>query len=125
MSEVDNKLADSVADDGSINPGELLAQARAKAGFSTADVARQLKLSVGQVEALEAGRFERLPGSVFVRGFIRNYARLVKLDPDHLLMVAPRCRPPRTSLFLQRGPHDGGNTHGRRPSLWRCWPYTS
>ena len=80
MSEADNRLADSVAHDGSVNPGELLAQAREKAGFSTADVARQLKLSVGQVEALEAGQFERLPGSVFVRGFIRNYARLVKLD---------------------------------------------
>jgi cytoskeleton protein RodZ len=49
------------------------------------EVARQLRLSVRQVEALEAGAFERLPGQVFVRGFIRNYARLVRLDPEPLL----------------------------------------
>jgi cytoskeleton protein RodZ len=66
-------------------PGELLAQARARLDLSAADIARQLKLSVAQVEALEAGRYHQLPGPVFVRGFIRNYARLVKLDPQVLL----------------------------------------
>jgi cytoskeleton protein RodZ len=33
-----------------------------------------------QVEAMEAGDYQRLPGPVFARGFLRNYARLVKLD---------------------------------------------
>jgi cytoskeleton protein RodZ len=46
--------------------------------------ARELKLSTWQIEALEAGEFDRFPGPVFVRGFIRNYARLVRLDPDAL-----------------------------------------
>ena len=54
-----------------------------------ADVARQLKLAPWQVEALETGNYARMPGTVFVRGFIRNYARLVKLDPAMLLMPAP------------------------------------
>ena len=66
-------------------PGRQLAQARELQNLSAADVARQLKLSLWQVEALEAGRYDRLPGAVFVRGFIRNYARLVKLDPEALL----------------------------------------
>jgi cytoskeleton protein RodZ len=44
-----------------------------------------LKLSPAQVEALEAGRYERLPGRVFVRGFLRNYAKLVHVDPQPLL----------------------------------------
>lgn len=66
-------------------PGAALAAARTAQNLSVADVARQLKLSASQVNALEAGQFERLPGPVFVRGFVRNYARLLRLDPDRLL----------------------------------------
>jgi cytoskeleton protein RodZ len=66
-------------------PGAALAAARTAQNLSITDVARQLKLSVSQVAALEAGEFNRLPGPVFVRGFIRNYARLLKLDPERIL----------------------------------------
>ena len=66
-------------------PGAQLAAAREMSGLSIADVARQLKLSPWQVEALESGDYRRLPGAVFVRGFIRNYARVVKLDAAPLL----------------------------------------
>lgn len=66
-------------------PGAALAAARTAQNLAVADVARQLKLSASQVQALEAGEFERLPGPVFVRGFVRNYARLLRLDPDRLL----------------------------------------
>ncbi|HEX6004853.1 MAG TPA: RodZ domain-containing protein [Burkholderiales bacterium] len=66
-------------------PGAVLAAARTAQNLSIADVARQLKLSASQVAALEAGEYERLPGPVFVRGFVRNYARLLKVDPDRLL----------------------------------------
>lgn len=59
--------------------------ARTAAGMSLADAARHLKLSQSQVEALESGKYERLPGPVFVRGFVRNYARLLKIDPAPLL----------------------------------------
>src|SRR5258705_7844776 len=69
-------------------PGPQLAAAREACGFSVADVARQLKLAPWQIEALETGNYARMPGTVFVRGFIRNYARLVKLDPAALLMPA-------------------------------------
>lgn len=68
-----------------VAPGATLAAARAAERLSVVEVARHLKLSVAQVEALEAGDFERLPGPVFVRGFVRNYARLLKLDADGLL----------------------------------------
>lgn len=79
-------------------PGQQLAAARAAEGLGVADIARQLKLSPSQVEALEADHYERLPGIVFVRGFIRNYARLLKLDPAPLLASAecnlqPPARP--------------------------------
>jgi cytoskeleton protein RodZ len=67
-----------------------LRAARTAQNLSVGEVARQLRLSVVQVEALEASAFERLPGPVFARGFLRNYARLLHLDPDVLLRsVAP------------------------------------
>lgn len=80
----------------SARPGLLLAAAREGCALSVAEVARQLKLSSWQVEALEADDYRRLPGAVFVRGFIRNYARLVKLDAAPLLAGAERQLPPAT-----------------------------
>jgi cytoskeleton protein RodZ len=68
--------------------GLRLAAARESCGLSVADIARQLKLSPWQIEALEADNYARLPGPVFVRGFLRNYARLVKIDPALLLADA-------------------------------------
>ena len=68
-------------------PGTVLAAARKAAGLSVADVAAQMRLSPRQVEALEADRYGDLPGAVFVRGFIRNYARVLKVDPVPLLQA--------------------------------------
>jgi cytoskeleton protein RodZ len=82
-----------VANSGNAALGARLSEARQAQSLATADVARRLKLSVAQVEALEAGRFDDLPGPVFVRGFIRNYAKLVKLDPDELLQAAADSLP--------------------------------
>jgi len=88
MSDAMNSLEDAAP-----RAGNALAAARTACGLSVADVARQLKLSAWQVEALEADDYARLPGAVFVRGFIRNYARLVKLDPAALLASAERQLP--------------------------------
>jgi cytoskeleton protein RodZ len=65
----------------------LLAERRAQ-GLSLGDVARQLKLSVRQVEALEQDDYGRFPGPVFVRGFLRNYAKLLRLDADSVVEQA-------------------------------------
>jgi len=65
--------------------GAELRSAREAQGLSVSEVAHQLKLAPRQVEALEAGRFETLPGGTFVRGMLRNYARLLKLEPEPLL----------------------------------------
>lgn len=60
--------------------GARLARARELQGLSLGDVARQLKLAVRQVEALERDDYDAFPGHVFVRGFLRNYAKLLQLD---------------------------------------------
>lgn len=65
--------------------GALFRAARESQHMSVADVAHHLKLSPSQVEALEADQHDKLPGAVFVRGFIRNYARLLGIDAAPLL----------------------------------------
>ena len=69
-------------------PGEQLRAARLQQGLEIADVARQLKLFPRQIEALETDNFAALPSLVFVRGFIRNYARVLGLDAQPLLRMA-------------------------------------
>jgi len=66
-------------------PGARLRQARERRGDSIAEVAQALKLAPRQVDALERGDYEALPGPAFVRGFMRNYARYLNLDPEPLI----------------------------------------
>jgi len=65
--------------------GALLKAGREEKNLSVADVATKLKLTARQVEALEAEDLSHLPSPVFVRGFVRNYARLVDVDTDSLI----------------------------------------
>lgn len=74
--------------------GRQLHAARVAAGWSVDDVARSLKFGVRQVEALEADDFSALQGDTFVRGFVRVYARLFKLDPAPLLAALSVAVPP-------------------------------
>ena len=70
-------------------PGARLREAREAAGLSLDQVAQQLKLAQRQVKALEDENFGELPGRTFSRGFVRNYARLLNLDPHDLLAQLP------------------------------------
>ena len=69
--------------------GAALRSAREAAGLSVDAVAQQLKLAPRQVTALEEDDFQRLPGRTFARGFARNYARFLQLDPDAVLALMP------------------------------------
>lgn len=73
--------------------GELLIAARERWNLSAADLARQLRLGLRQVQALEENNFDELPGNTFVRGFIRNYARVVQTEPEAFLNAYERNRP--------------------------------
>lgn len=68
--------------------GMALRDERSRQSLSIGDVSRHLKLSVRQVEALENDEFEVFGGSVFVHGFLRNYAKLLGLDPGKLIQAA-------------------------------------
>jgi cytoskeleton protein RodZ len=65
--------------------GEQLSAARKARRLEVVDVAQALKLGARQVEALENGDWQGLPGHTFIRGFVRNYARLVEIDSAPLM----------------------------------------
>ncbi len=74
-----------------VGVGAALRQAREARGLAIDDVAQQLKFASRQIESLENERFDRLPGPTIARGMVRNYARLLKIDPEPLIeLMAPR-----------------------------------
>lgn len=98
-------LFDAVADEPVVQQasvGQQLRAARLEAKLSITDVAQALKFSPRQIELLEQDEHAALPGMTIVRGFLRSYSRLLKLDTDALLkmldeslpMVMADVRPP-------------------------------
>lgn len=65
--------------------GRALAAERERQGISVVDMAARLRLHPKQIAAIEAEELDRLPGGPFVRGFVRNYAKELRLDPAPLL----------------------------------------
>ena len=74
--------------DGVMGCGEQLRKAREAVGLSLDEVAGQLRMPVQVVAALEAEQWSRLGAPVFVRGQLRSYARLLKVDLGGLLEQA-------------------------------------
>jgi cytoskeleton protein RodZ len=106
----DPAVAAKAAVDEADSFGRALAAARQARGLSQADVAAQLRLRLRQVQAIEAENLEALPESAFVRGFVRNYARLVELPAGPLLAsLSARLRPP------QPLPADGDDAGAASP----------
>jgi cytoskeletal protein RodZ len=62
-----------------------LAQTRLALGIDLATVAEELHIREEHLEAIEAGRFDALPGPTYVIGFLRSYARFLSLDTDRLI----------------------------------------
>lgn len=62
------------------SPGKRLRIARQAKGLTQQDVAAQLHLSSSIIQALEDDDHDRLPGPVFIRGYLRNYARMLDLE---------------------------------------------
>jgi len=61
-------------------PGEQLRLKRLEFGLQVEDIANELYLSVSQVESLEAGNHENLPGPTYILGYWRSYAGLLNID---------------------------------------------
>lgn len=70
---------------------EYLTAARHERNMSIDEIAGVTRIPVRSLEYLEAGLFEKLPADVFVRGFLRSYARCVGLDEEEAIRRYTRC----------------------------------
>lgn len=65
--------------------GQILREARENKGLSLQDIQAKTRINTRYLEALESGQYSALPTPVHVRGFLKNYARALGLDPKPLL----------------------------------------
>lgn len=65
--------------------GAMLREARESLGISIGDVSSRTRLSVDQIRAIEEENLERLPEPVYVRAFLRAYAKAIDIDYEPLV----------------------------------------
>ena len=68
-------------------PSELLAEARQRLGLSQKEVADKLYLTTSFIKYIDAGEFSSLPKPAFIKGYLRNYARVVDLSGDEIVAL--------------------------------------
>ncbi len=73
--------------------GQVLREAREAKGVSLAEAEDATKIRQKYLQALEEGRYDILPPSVYVRGFLRSYANYLGLDPEHVVELYDQTVP--------------------------------
>ena len=100
--------------------GSWLREHRLAAGFELEQAAEETRISYGYLDAIEADRFDVLPAPVYVRGFVRLYARFLGIDPEDAVERLPDNLPeppgldPLPGLRLREGV-------GVLPAVGRRW----
>ncbi|HEX2878317.1 MAG TPA: helix-turn-helix domain-containing protein [Polyangiaceae bacterium] len=65
--------------------GQYLRRMREERRMSVEEISRATRMPVVSVERIEADQFDELPGEVFVRGFLKSYARTLNVPVDEVL----------------------------------------
>jgi cytoskeleton protein RodZ len=66
-------------------PGNLLRTQRETLELSLKQVSEQLNLTMHYINCMESDSYDKLPGDVFVKGYIRSYSRVLQLDPEQMI----------------------------------------
>jgi len=96
LASCDSSIGETVETETTPTLGKLLRDERIRQGLSLSEVARRLCLSEQQVAAIESQAYASLPtpSPVFLKGYVRNYARLLRLaNVDQLLQMLPQNLP--------------------------------
>lgn len=78
-------IPDTVDESGYSGVGALLRASRERLGEDLPDVARMLRIRYPYMEAIESGRFDKLPGATYTAGFIRAYSDHLGLDSEEII----------------------------------------
>ena len=84
--------------------GETLRREREKRNLGLEQISRELKISARFLEAIEGEQFEKLPGAVFAKSFVRQYARMLGLDEEEMAAEVQRAIEPQSGVpdFVQQ-----------------------
>ena len=87
-----------------VTVGETLRSERIRRNLDLSDVSRELKIDSRFLKAIEEEHFDRLPGGVFARAFVRQYGRMLGLNEDDLAaQLQQQLEPPPPPEFTQKG----------------------
>jgi cytoskeleton protein RodZ len=81
-----------------ISVGESLRSERLKRNLELGQISNELKIALRFLEAIESEHFEKLPGRLFAKNFVRQYARMVDLDENNLVAQLQRMLDPTPEL---------------------------
>ena len=110
--------------------GETLRRERLRRNLALDEISRELKISSKFLEAIEDERVDRLPGGVFAKSFVRQYARMLGLDDEERVgevgraldptpavpTFAEQRQPPPSDIRLPRGEEWEAVADSRRSS---------
>ena len=82
--------------------GELLRKVRESLGVGLEDISSSTRIAVGHLFAIEEERYDELPAQVYVRGFVQQLARYLKLDPSQVSKTYLRRM---NDVLVMRGQH--------------------
>lgn len=106
MSELDSSVPQDPSSSRPVTAGQLLRQARQAKGMHLGVLSLHLKVSVKQLEALEADCHDELKGAAFVRALSLSVCRQLGTDPAPILALLPKAAMPKalepTALELRQ-----------------------
>jgi DnaJ-class molecular chaperone len=99
-SEEDLELEGSLEPEDGLYDGAVLRRIRLSRGVELAEISAVTKISQAYLRCIEENRLQELPSAVYVRGFLREYAKCLRLDPIKVTKsYMEQC--------LERGPGGG------------------
>lgn len=93
-----------------LTAGQVLSERREKLGLTVEECAETLKLSVSKIKAIEADNDAPFTSETFLRGYLKNYAKLVDLSADDVLYYFDAQRQVHVSDFADEKQETPRNT---------------
>lgn len=95
--------------------GEVLRAEREKQGLSVKDIEKGTSIRALYIQAIEDGNYSVLPGEVYLKGFIRNYASFLGLNPQNMMELyrqnqSPQPAAPQTPAAAPAAPSPAAQT---------------
>lgn len=75
-----------------ISVGEFLRLERLNQGLSLEAISRITRISLHNLQYLENGQYHLLPAEIYTRGYLRSYAKVLRLDPEEIIKAYQNWR---------------------------------